>query len=159
MVGGNADPNLDLRRHVHVRPVFFVEIQCAVSWLGHRRDGRPIRLVDQICLRLPASNPSLRIGGAMHAVVVRVTINDFEAAQKILREEVVPRASGAPGFVAGYWTRAEDGTNGLSMVLMDSEESARAAVEMIRAQASQREDVTLNDIEVREVVAHAPSGP
>jgi heme-degrading monooxygenase HmoA len=94
----------------------------------------------------------------MHAVVVKVTINDAETAEKILREEVVPRVSGAPGFVAGYWARSEDGTNGLAMVVWDSEESARAAVEVMRGQASQREDVTLNDVEVREVVAHASSG-
>jgi hypothetical protein len=30
----------------------------------------------------------------MHAVVVRVTINDSETAQKTLEKEVVPRASG-----------------------------------------------------------------
>jgi hypothetical protein len=91
----------------------------------------------------------------MHAVVVRVTINDSEMAQKTLEEEVVPRASGAPGFVTGYWTRSEDGGNGLAMIVMDSEESARVATEMIRSQAGQREDVTFNDVEVREVVAHA----
>jgi len=91
----------------------------------------------------------------MHAVVVRVTINDFETARRMLEEQVVPRTSGAPGFVAGYWTRSEDGSNGLSMVVFDSEESARAATDMIRAQASERDDVTLEGIEVREVVAHA----
>jgi len=93
----------------------------------------------------------------MHAVVARVTINDFETAKKMLQEEVVPRASAAPGFVAGYWTRFGDGTNGLSMIVMDSEESARAAVEMIRAEAEGNPYVTFNDIEVREVVAQAPS--
>jgi hypothetical protein len=93
----------------------------------------------------------------MHAVVVKVTINDAETAQKILQEDVVPRVSAAPGFVAGYWLRSEDKSNGLSVVVMDSEELARAAVEMIQAQASQREDVTVDDVEVREVVAHASS--
>ena len=37
----------------------------------------------------------------MHAVVVRVNIDDSEAATARLREEVVPRVSQAPGFVAG----------------------------------------------------------
>jgi heme-degrading monooxygenase HmoA len=91
----------------------------------------------------------------MHAVVTRVTINDADTAQKRLEEDVVPRVSGAPGFVAGYWLRSEDKTNGMAVVVMDSEESARAAVESIRAQAEQRDDVTFNDAEVREVVAHA----
>ena len=93
----------------------------------------------------------------MHAVVATVTINDFETAKKMLQEEVVPRASAAPGFVAGYWTRSDDGTNGLSMMSMDSEDSARAAVEMIRAEAEANPYVTFDDIEVREVVAQAPS--
>ena len=52
----------------------------------------------------------------MHAVVVKVTINDREAAEKRLREETLPRVSQLPGVVAGYWTRS-DGPDGLSMVV------------------------------------------
>jgi hypothetical protein len=92
----------------------------------------------------------------MHAVVVRVTINDFETARPILENEVVPRVSGAPGFVAGYWTRSEDGGNGLATVVFDSEDSARQASEMIRAAASNPNGgVSLQDVEIREVVASA----
>ena len=44
----------------------------------------------------------------MHAVVVHVTIKgDIETSVSQLREQVVPGASQAPGFVAGYWTRKE----------------------------------------------------
>ena len=50
----------------------------------------------------------------MYAVVVKITVNDREAAEKTLHEEVVPRVSQLPGFVAGYWTRSE-GADGLSM--------------------------------------------
>jgi hypothetical protein len=89
----------------------------------------------------------------MHAVVVRVTINDFETARKSLQERVVPAASQAPGFVAGYWTRSEDGSNGIGMILFDSEESARTASEMIAAGAT--DGVTLDGVELREVVEHA----
>ena len=35
----------------------------------------------------------------MHAVVVKVTVNDEEAAEKSLREQVVPGVSQAPGFM------------------------------------------------------------
>jgi hypothetical protein len=52
----------------------------------------------------------------MHAVVTRVTVNDREAATSHLRENVVPGVSQAPGFVAGYWTRGDDGT-GVAMVI------------------------------------------
>lgn len=88
----------------------------------------------------------------MHAVVVRVSINDFESARRGLQEQVVPAVSQAPGFVAGYWTRGEDG-NGLSMVVFESEEAARAAAE--RLPGNLAEGVTLDGIEVREVVANA----
>ena len=54
----------------------------------------------------------------MHAVVVRVTVNDVESAQQVLREETVPGVSQAPGFVAGYWTRS--GNSGLSMIIFES---------------------------------------
>ena len=53
----------------------------------------------------------------MHAVVARVKIGDVEKAQQGLRDEVIPRVSQAPGFVAGYWTRSEGGDDGLSMLL------------------------------------------
>jgi heme-degrading monooxygenase HmoA len=91
----------------------------------------------------------------MHAVVVKVTIGDFETARKGLREQVMPRASNAPGFVAGYWTRSDDGRDGLSMVVFDSEDAARAAAEQIRSGAVVPETVTLESVEVREVAEHA----
>jgi hypothetical protein len=95
----------------------------------------------------------------MYAVVVRVKIDDLEAALDSLKTEVVPRASGLPGFVAGYWTRSEDGNDGLAMIVFDSEEVAHGASQAIRVQADHSEGVTLNDLEVREVVEHASSGP
>ena len=89
----------------------------------------------------------------MHAVVVRVTVNDVEASIKELRETVVPTVSQALGFVAGYWTRREDSDKGLSMIVFESEENANEAVARIRSAAP--EDVTVEDVEVREVVASA----
>jgi hypothetical protein len=89
----------------------------------------------------------------MHAIVVRVSISDVESAERALKDEVVPRVSQAPGFVAGYWTRAEDGSNGQSMIVFESEDAARSAVEQIRANVP--EAVTLESAEVREVVASA----
>jgi hypothetical protein len=89
----------------------------------------------------------------MHAVVVRVSISDPESAQKGLEEDVVPRASGAPGFVAGYWTRSDDRSNGQSMLVYESEDAARAVSERIGEAVP--EGVTVESIEVREVVASA----
>lgn len=87
----------------------------------------------------------------MHAVVVRATINDRDAAQRMLDGQVVPRVSQAPGFVAGYWTW-KDGT-GLSMVIFASEDAARGMSEQVRSMVDS--SVTIDDVEVREVVAHA----
>jgi hypothetical protein len=89
----------------------------------------------------------------MHAVAVRVSISDVESAQKELKERVVPRVSGAPGFVAGYWTRSDDGSNGQSMLVFESEDAARAVAE--RLGTDMPEGVTLESAEVREVVASA----
>jgi len=89
----------------------------------------------------------------MHAVVVRVTINDREAATQELRGEVVPAVSQAPGFVAGYWTGKEGTNSGLAMILFKSEEAASGSAERVPSVAS--DAVTVDDVEVREVVASA----
>jgi hypothetical protein len=92
----------------------------------------------------------------MHAVVVKVNIGDPETAQQGLRDQVIPRVSQAPGFVAGYWTRSDDGHNGMSMIVFDSEEAARGAAKMIQGPEAMRpETVTLESVEVREVVGNA----
>jgi len=87
----------------------------------------------------------------MHAVVVTVNVSDPEAGESGLRERVVPAVSQAPGFVAGYWTR--EGNSGLSMVVFESEDAANGAAERVREMAL--EGVTVENVEVREVVAHA----
>jgi hypothetical protein len=89
----------------------------------------------------------------VHAVVVNVNIQDFDVAREGLVTQVVPRVSQAPGFVAGYWSRSEDDT-GLGMIVFESEDAARAVAESIRSQGPD-EGVTLEGVEVREVVAHA----
>jgi hypothetical protein len=89
----------------------------------------------------------------MHAVVVRVSISDREAAERTLNEEVVPRISQAPGFQAGYWTWKDN--TGLSMVIFDSEEAATQAADQVRAMIQDRPAVSLINEEVREVVAQA----
>lgn len=87
----------------------------------------------------------------MYAVVVRVTISEEGAALSALRDEVVPQISQAPGFVAGYWTRKGD--TGLSMIVFESEAAARAVGDRIPGTVP--EGVNLENVEVREVVAHA----
>ena len=87
----------------------------------------------------------------MHAVVVKVTLHDREAAQSMLNAQVVPRVSQSPGFVAGYWTWKDN--TGVSMVIFESEDDANGMSEQVRSMVN--DSVTIEDVEVREVVAHA----
>jgi hypothetical protein len=89
----------------------------------------------------------------VHAVVVRVTINDRDAAQQRLDQEVVPQVSQAPGFQAGYWTWKDN--TGLSMVIVDSEDAANQIADRARQMVESIDAVSLEGVEVREVVAHA----
>jgi hypothetical protein len=88
----------------------------------------------------------------MHAVVVAVTILDFEKARTFLTEQIVPRVSQAPGFVAGYWVRFGE-NQGRSIIVFDSEDAARGAANQI--QAAPDENVRFESIDVGEVVANA----
>jgi len=95
----------------------------------------------------------------MHAVVVRVTIHNEDRTREVLKTQVVPQVSGAPGFRTGYWTWSTGGggLNGLSMAIFESEENARAAGDRVSAIAAEAGDdnVTVDSVEVREVVASA----
>lgn len=89
----------------------------------------------------------------MHAVVVRVAINNVEAAREVLTNQVVPGVSAAPGFQTGHWTWGADQSDGVSLVVFDSEENARAAADRVSQMIT--EDVSLQSVEVREVIASA----
>lgn len=92
----------------------------------------------------------------MYAIVVAVKIepDQADASRTVLENEVVPRVSQAPGFSSGYWTVADDQTNGLSMVLFDTKDNAEAAAKMARSMPTPP-GVTIDRVEVREVVAQA----
>jgi hypothetical protein len=90
----------------------------------------------------------------MHAIVVKSTLHDFEQGRNFLRQEGVPRAKQAPGFVSGHWVRL--GSNsGTAMLIFESEEAAQAAAEQLSKNAPPAEAVTINSVEIGEVVEHA----
>jgi hypothetical protein len=91
----------------------------------------------------------------MHAVVIKVSIQDDETSLEYLRENIVPGVSQAPGFVAGYWVRLEGGDEGNAVVVFESEDAARAAAGRIREGVGSNPGVTLKDVSVGEVVANA----
>lgn len=86
----------------------------------------------------------------MHAVIVTVKISDPEVAERHLRDEVVPAVRQAPGLVTGYWTRKDE--SGTGIVIFEDEAAATAMSERVPTMAP--EEVTIENIEVREVVAH-----
>jgi hypothetical protein len=88
----------------------------------------------------------------MHAVIVDVSISDVETARRELREQVVPRVSQAPGFVSAFWMAPKDG-KGHSVAVFETEEAAKRMADQVRANAPSL--VTIDNVEVREVVAHA----
>jgi hypothetical protein len=90
-------------------------------------------------------------GESTHAVVVIVTINDRDAAETELREQLVPWASHTPQFVTGYWTIKDD--NGLTMLMYETEDAANRMSEQVRSAVPGA--VTLDNVDVREVAAHA----
>jgi hypothetical protein len=90
----------------------------------------------------------------MHAVVVRSTLHDFDEATKVLREEGIPRVSQAPGFVAAQWVKLDEST-GTSMLTFESEEAAQRAAEMLKANPPGGSAITINSIEIGEVVERA----
>jgi hypothetical protein len=90
----------------------------------------------------------------MHAVVVTVSIaaSQVEASRKVLQEQIVPRASKAPGFVKGYWTAGADAGQGLSFVLFKTKSDAEDAAKMVHS-TPPPPGVTIIGVEVREVIA------
>lgn len=93
----------------------------------------------------------------MHARVTHVTIHDADRTRELLNSQVVPAVSGAPGFQTGHWTwsTGDSELTGLAMMVFDSADNASGAGERVKAAAESSDDVTLNYVEIREVVASA----
>jgi hypothetical protein len=89
----------------------------------------------------------------MHAVVGNVTIHDFERGLPVLRDEIVPQVKQAPGVVNAYWLRSQD-NHGMSVIVFESEDAAQALARVIESEGPPTDAVTLNSVEVREVIAH-----
>jgi hypothetical protein len=93
----------------------------------------------------------------MYAVIVEVDTSGADADESLqrLREQIVPAVSQAPGFQSGTWAASPDERKGLSLVVFDTEENARALASRFEAGGSPQPGVNIERSEVREVVASA----
>lgn len=78
-------------------------------------------------------------------------MSDNVAAQAQL-DELVPRVSAMPGFVAGYWIALSEG-KGTAIHVFDSDTSAQALI--ARVESSPAGAVTTESVEVGRVIARA----
>ena len=90
----------------------------------------------------------------MHAIVGRSTVHDKEKGRNFLKEQAIPRLTQTPGFVGGYWVALDDNT-GASIVVFETEEGATTAAEQLKTNPPPTEAVTINSIQVGEVVGNA----
>ena len=88
----------------------------------------------------------------MHAVVVRVAIEDFDQARQALHNEVIPGVRSAPGFVTRYWLEPVD-EEGMSVVVFET--GPREMSKMLQPGTQTSRFATVESSEVREVVGHA----
>jgi hypothetical protein len=94
---------------------------------------------------------------AVHGVVIDVTVIEGreDEAQGMLREAIVPRAKGHPGFAAGYWLRDLDGDILRSVHLYETEKDAQTAASEIAQGPPPGAPVVLRSVTVYEVIAQA----
>lgn len=93
----------------------------------------------------------------MHAVIGRVDIDSTrtDEAVELLNTFTVPNAKQAPGFISGTWCRSADGTSGLSLLLFEDEEAAKAAAGRIAQGPPAGAPVRFVSADVLEVLAQA----
>jgi hypothetical protein len=90
----------------------------------------------------------------MHAALVTLTIDPDQApaAAGALTNDILPRVSSAPGFVAGYWLEPVD-SKGFSMVVFETEDQARASVPPTGDWTAP--GVTIDAVDIRRVAVNA----
>lgn len=93
----------------------------------------------------------------MHAMVGEVEIDASRAdeARELLQAFTVPTAKSQPGFISGTWVRALDGKRGRSILLFESEATARACAEVAAQGPPPGAPVKVISMEVYEVMAQA----
>jgi hypothetical protein len=91
----------------------------------------------------------------MYAALVTVSIDAGREAeaQEMLTSQVIPMVKQSDGLVAGYWTEPQGG-KGVSVVIFDTEEHARAAARPAGMRPPGA-PVVVDTVEFRHVIATA----
>jgi hypothetical protein len=87
----------------------------------------------------------------MYATVIHANIHDKAEAERGVVEEVVPMIKGARGFVGAYFVAIDD-THGISIVVFETEEQARAAAP---TEGSSAPGVTVETLQIGQVIGAA----
>jgi hypothetical protein len=87
----------------------------------------------------------------MYATVIHAKIHDKAEAERGVVEDVIPMIKGAQGFVAAYFVAIDD-AHGISIVVFETEEQARASAP---PEGSVAAGVTLESLQVGEVIGAA----
>jgi hypothetical protein len=84
----------------------------------------------------------------LYATVIHADIHDLAEAKRGVEEDVIPMMKNARGFRAAYFVAVDD-SHGVSIVVFETEEQARAAAPSEGAEAP---GVTLGKLEFGEVI-------
>jgi len=93
----------------------------------------------------------------MHAMVATVEIKAGRGDEAVatLNDQVVPGVKAMPGFVSGTWARSADGTKGHSVVIFETEDAAKAAMEQASQATPPEAPVKMLYAEIYEVMSQA----
>lgn len=86
-----------------------------------------------------------------YSVVMRVKLPQItpEEDERMLREMVIPHAKQQPGFASGTWMRnSQNQSEGLGVVVFETEDNARAAAEVLKPPPGGPELVSVDVYEV-----------
>ena len=64
-------------------------------------------------------------------VVSELDVSRQAEAETMLKTQIAPRIKQTPGFVSGTWARSADGKQGRSVVIFETEETAKATLEAV----------------------------
>jgi hypothetical protein len=99
----------------------------------------------------------------MYAVVSVWQMEKSKAAEQeqVLQQRIVPSASRAPGFVAGYWAIDDATSTAHGMIILETEEAARRFKESVESNRPNQEKlgVRRQELVITRVLAQAGAKP